>query len=259
MKRNKAARSKQEQQNRMASPQPLHAVVVGGTGAIGREVLGQLLASARWGSVTAVGRRAAEAPAEYRSQSGYDAGKLKQVVVDMDRMEEDAGVAFAGADSVFCCLGTTRGAAGTADAFRKVDLHYVEAAARAAAAGGVPHFSLVSAQGAKAGVWASDWKPFHGLLYMQTKGKAEEAVKGVGFRYTTILRPGLLDRGELARGNEKLVLKLMSNVSVAKVAQVMLTDAERFHDARRSGAGGSGEQAQPAVKVLEMAAIQKFE
>lgn len=31
-----------------------------------------------------------------------------QVVVDMDRLEEQAGSAFTGADSVFCCLGTTR-------------------------------------------------------------------------------------------------------------------------------------------------------
>lgn len=61
-------------------------------------------------------------------------------------------------------------AAGSAEAFKKVDLHYVEAAARAAAAAGVPHFSLVSAQGARPGLWASDLKPFHGLLYAKTKG-----------------------------------------------------------------------------------------
>ena len=61
--------------------------------------------------------------------------------------------------------------AGSADAFRKVDLDYVAASARAASAGGVPHFSLVSAQGARAGVWASDLKLFHGLLYMKVKGQ----------------------------------------------------------------------------------------
>lgn len=31
-----------------------------------------------------------------------------QAVVDMDNLEEEAAPAFAGADSVFCCLGTTR-------------------------------------------------------------------------------------------------------------------------------------------------------
>jgi hypothetical protein len=53
-------------------------------------------------------------------------------------------------------------AAGSADAFKKVDLDYVAATARAAKAAAVPAFALVSAQGAKAGVWASDFKIFHG-------------------------------------------------------------------------------------------------
>ena len=77
-------------------------------------MLGQLLCSPKWGSVTAVGRRAAEPPAKYRSQPGFDAGKLRQVVLDMDRLEEEGAAAFAGADSVFCCLGTTRVVSATA-------------------------------------------------------------------------------------------------------------------------------------------------
>lgn len=159
----------------------------------------------------------------------------------------------------------------------------MEAAARAAAAAGVPHFSLVSAQGARAGLWASDLKPFHGLLYAKTKGlvrrcrcprsrlqplgsvcpgcqplhptgrdcsswlaswggchslvlphpstacsrhmappmlpppQAEEAVKSSGFAYATIMRPGLLERGQMARGLEKAVAKLWSSVPVSQV------------------------------------------
>ncbi|PSC69508.1 Oxidoreductase HTATIP2 [Micractinium conductrix] len=231
----------------------LHAVVLGATGAVGREVVGHLLASPRWGSVTAVGRRAVEPPAAYKSQPGYDASKLKQAVVDMDNLEEEAAPAFAGADSVFCCLGTTRSAAGTAAAFKKVDLDYVAAGSRAAAAGGVPHFALVSAQGAKAGVWASNLKIFHGLLYMQTKGQAEEAVKAGNFAYASIWRPGLLERGDLARGPENLYAKLVSSVASSQVAAAMVGDAERWHDARRSGSGAA-----PPVKTFEMADIQQW-
>lgn len=47
----------------------------------GREVVGQLLCSPRWSSVTAVGRRTAEAPAEYKDKQGYDASKLHNVTV----------------------------------------------------------------------------------------------------------------------------------------------------------------------------------
>jgi oxidoreductase len=205
-----------------------------------------------------VGRRAAEAPAEYKDKEGYDASKLHNVVVDMDKLETDGRAAFEGADSVFCCLGTTRPTAGSAEAFRKVDLHYVEAAARAAAACKVPHFGLVSAQGANAGVWASDWKLFHGLLYMKTKGQAEEAVKAARFPYASILRPGLLERGELARGMEKMVARIMSSVKVSQVAHCMIADAERWHAERAAAAGSGGAGGEPEVKLFEMKAIHGF-
>lgn len=131
----------------------------------------------------------------------------------------------------------------------------------------VPHFALVSAQGANARVWASDWKLFHGLLYMKTKGQvglgrrqgacglggvcdpqrsiptalgrpsgdappclqpplalgpphktkpaqAEEAVRAQRFPHAAILRPGLLERGELARGMERAIARVMSSVKV---------------------------------------------
>ncbi|EFN55849.1 hypothetical protein CHLNCDRAFT_145410 [Chlorella variabilis] len=236
----------------------LKAVVVGGTGAVGREVVGQLLVSPRWGSVVAVGRRAADPPAAYKGQEGYDEGKLKQAVVNMDNLEAEAQQAFAGADSVFCCLGTTRAAAGTADQFRKVDLEYVAATARAAKAAAVPTFALVSSQGARPSVWATDLKLLHGLLYMKTKGQAEEAVKSMGLSYTAIMRPGMLDRGELARGVERAFSKLMSSVAVSQVAHVMIADVERWLDARAAAGAAAHAGAQPEVKVFEMGDIQKF-
>ena len=60
---------------------------------------------------------------------------------------------------------------------KQVDFEYVKAAAELAKQAGVPQFSLLTAQGAKANVWAPYASLFHGLLYMQTKGRAEEAVK----------------------------------------------------------------------------------
>lgn len=52
-----------------------------------------------------------------------------------------------------------------------MDLEFVAAAAAVAKKAGARHFSLVSAQGANANMWASDLKPLHALLYTQTKGK----------------------------------------------------------------------------------------
>ena len=44
------------------------------------------------------------------------------------------------------------------------------------------------------------WAPCPPGRYAKTKGQAEEAVKGQGFPYATIMRPGMLERGEMARG-----------------------------------------------------------
>ncbi|GAB4813542.1 hypothetical protein N2152v2_000588 [Parachlorella kessleri] len=174
-----------------------------------------------------------------------------QIVVNMDRLEEEGQQAFQGADSVFCALGTTRPTAGSAVAFRKVDLDYVEATAKAAKAAGAPHFSLVSAQGANPRIWASDLKILHPLLYTKTKGQAEEFVKSQAFTYATIARPGLLERGEAARGVEKVFAKLVSSVPVAQVARALVGDAQAFHAAGAAGAAG-------AVKVYEMKELQAY-
>ena len=48
-----------------------------------------------------------------------DRSKLKEVIVNMDNLGE-AREAFQGVDVVFCTLGTTRKAAGSAEAFVKV-------------------------------------------------------------------------------------------------------------------------------------------
>ena len=59
----------------------------------------------------------------------------------------------------------------------QVDLTYVEETAKLAKAAGVPRFSLLTAQGASPNIWGPTIKPLHSLLYAQTKGRAEEAVK----------------------------------------------------------------------------------
>lgn len=50
--------------------------------------------------------------------------------------------------------------------------------------------------------------------------QAEEAVKAARFPCATILQPGMLDRGELARGPEKWALKVMSSVPVSQVGLI---------------------------------------
>lgn len=109
--------------------------------------------------------------------------KLKQVVVNMGELSageaeqslttalEQARASLGHEDTstnmpyvaAFCCLGTTRKAAGSAEAFRKVDLDIVVSFAKLCLLHAhARHFAMVSSYGANANSW---------FLYMQTKGE----------------------------------------------------------------------------------------
>ncbi len=227
----------------------MHAVVVGATGATGRELVAQLLQRDGWEKVVTLGRRRlTQLPAEY---SVLDlaalerSGRLVQHEVDMETMESRTAE-LAGADAVFCTLGTTRSAAGSADAMRRVDLDYVRASAVAAKAAGVPHFALLTAQGANADIWYSEARVCHGLFYTWLKGQAEREANAQGFSHTSIYRPGLLDRGDKARWAERMALAVLPNTHVRDVARAMIATAERLH----------GAPPQAAATILDTAQIK---
>ncbi len=158
------------------------ALIVGATGLVGRECLPLLLK--RYERVVALGRRAALAPHE----------RLVEQVVDFERLGEHAELLRG--DDLFCCLGTTIKAAGSQEAFRRVDHDYVVELAKLANAQAVRRFFLVSALGADAG---------SKVFYNRVKGETEEAVGNMGFVAVHIVRPSLLlgDRDE-SRPAERL-------------------------------------------------------
>lgn len=147
------------------------AVLLGATGLVGGRCLELLLADATYARVTVVGRRAL--PREHP--------KLEQRVVDFERLDGEAD-AFAG-DDVFCCLGTTIRAAGSQEAFRRVDHDYPLAAARLASARGAKRFLLVTAMGADAG---------SRIFYNRVKGEVEAGVSALPFEGVALLRPSLI-------------------------------------------------------------------
>jgi hypothetical protein len=64
--------------------------------------------------------------------------------------------------------------------------------------------------------------------------------------------PGLLDRGDMARGTERFVAKMAPSVTTSQVARTMIADVERWLAARPDSA------AAPQAKVYEMGAIKQF-
>jgi len=148
---------------------PRSAIVAGGTGLVGGALLKLLAGDAAYHHVTSLARREAPLPPGIESR-----------VVDFERLDD---VVLPAVDAAFCCLGTTRRVAGSAAAFRHVDLDHVVAFARLARRAGATRFLLVSSLGAAAS------SP---LLYPRTKGECEAAIAAMGFPTVVIVRPSFL-------------------------------------------------------------------
>jgi uncharacterized protein YbjT (DUF2867 family) len=161
------------------------ALVLGATGLVGREILHLLADDETITEVRALVRR--PLPAEDKRPG------VQECIVDFDRLQ--ARPEWFTADLVFSALGTTIGKAGSQEAFRRVDLEYPLAVAKAARAAGARHFLFVSALGADAR---------SRFFYNRIKGELEEAILTLGYPSVTIARPSLLlgERNEHRFGEE---------------------------------------------------------
>lgn len=149
----------------------IRVLLVGATGLTGDYCLTRLLADDVFSHVTVLARRPLE-----RTDP-----KLTVHVVDFDHLGDHAEAMAV--DAVLCCLGTTHRAAGSPEAFAKVDHIYVAELARLTAARGASCFVLVSSVGAD---------PGSPVFYHRVKGRAETAVSELPFKAVHILRPSLL-------------------------------------------------------------------
>lgn len=114
-------------------------LILGATGATGSKVLETVLEREEWGRVVVVGRR--PPPQDFRDTKEAEFIPMSDgEPLDAERLE--------GIDTFFNCIGTTRADAGSAKRFHDVEVGVTEKVAAAAAAAGIKHGSVVSAQGA---------------------------------------------------------------------------------------------------------------
>jgi uncharacterized protein YbjT (DUF2867 family) len=174
----------------------MRAVVAGASGLVGSHLLPLLLADAEFGRVTVLVRR----------QLLVEDPKLVQRVVDFARLgEEDA----AGADCIFCCLGTTAATAGSKEAQRAVDYEYPLALGRVGRAAGAQNYLLVSAMGAD---------PKSSVFYSRLKGELERDLAGLGYPALTLVRPSLI----LGHRTEKRTAERISQAVMPWVVDPLL-------------------------------------
>ena len=189
--------------------------LLGATGLVGRHCLELLADDRAFDRVVVVARR--------RFGGEATAPRVEGHLIDFDELEAHADI-FA-VDQVICALGTTIKAAGSRARFRAVDHDLVLTAARMALRKGARHFLLVSALGADA---------HSRVFYLRVKGELEDALRTLGFRSVTIVRPSVLlgERGEFRLGEEiarrfgALVPGKWKPVHARDVAQALVRSAK---------------------------------
>lgn len=177
------------------------ALIVGGSGLVGRYCLQALLEEPGYGTVISVARR--KLPIN-------EHGKLVQKVLPLETL---ASLVLPPVDDVFCALGTTIRKAGSQEAFRQVDYELALAVADRGLRFGAKQFILVSSVGAEAS---------SRNFYLRTKGELEAALIRLPFAAVHIFRPSfLVGKREESRFGESLA------IPAAKIFQFLLMGSLR--------------------------------
>jgi uncharacterized protein YbjT (DUF2867 family) len=182
--------------------------LLGATGLVGKHCLDLLASDRAFERVVVIARR---------KFADATAPRVEGHIVDMDRLPERPDLF--NVDAVVCALGTTiKTVDGSQARFREVDFGIPLAAAQLALRQGARHYLLVSAVGAKSR---------SRVFYSRVKGELEDALKGLGYRSVTILRPSLLlgDRLKSRFGEE--VAKRVGWILPGKYRPVLARDVAR--------------------------------
>jgi uncharacterized protein YbjT (DUF2867 family) len=161
----------------------MKALIIGATGATGKDLLNNLLQDQDYTEIIIFVRRA----------SGMVHPKLTEILTDFDKLE-DVVDSIRG-DVLFSCLGTTLKAAGSKEKQRHIDYEIPLQFATIAKRNGVSKIVLLSAYGASA---------TSKIFYSRIKGSLENAIADLAFDQFIIFRPGLLLRKDTDRMGERI-------------------------------------------------------
>lgn len=166
----------------------MKALVIGATGATGKELVTLLLESPDYSEVSIF----------VRCSTGKTHSKLTEHIVDFSDVNSFQELITG--DVLFSCLGTTLKDAGSKEKQWKIDYDIPADFASAARKNEVQSLVLVSSYGASAK---------SSVFYSMMKGKLEDHLQELNFSQYIIFRPGPLIRENTDRLGEKISIKVI--------------------------------------------------
>ena len=202
------------------SDKKINAIIIGATGAVGRELVDYLLMNDNYGKITIFVRRTIDRWDKMLPEKKQKLNIIK--VANLDFMSEDKdkiqsllndNIQY---DVLFNVLGSRVGRG--EEEFRKVDYTYVVNSCILCEKLNISHFSNCSAANAKKDSW---------FLYCRVKGEAEEDCMKKNVNYVSIFKPGIiLNRDNDDRIGEKIIgyIPFLPKITSKDIAMSMLVD-----------------------------------
>ena len=213
----------------MENEKKLNAIIIGATGAVGRELVNYLLLNENYGKITIFVRRILD---KWEKLSDDQKQKLNIIKVEnLDFMGEEKekilgmlndNIQY---DVLFNVLGSRVGRG--EEEFRKVDFTYVVNSCTLCEKLNISHFSNCSAANASKDSW---------FLYSRVKGEAEEECLKKNVNYVSILRPGIiLNRDNDDRWGEKVIayVPFLPKITSKDIAMSMLVDDLEYQKGKK--------------------------
>jgi uncharacterized protein YbjT (DUF2867 family) len=198
----------------------INAIIIGATGAVGRELVDYLLMNENYGKITIFVRRVIERWENLPEDKKQKLNIIKVENLDFMANEKEQILSLLNDniqyDVLFNVLGSRVGRG--EEEFRKVDYTYVVNSCILCEKLNISHFSNCSAANASKDSW---------FLYSRVKGEAEEECLKKNVNYVSILRPGIiLNRDNDDRFGEKVIayIPFLPKITSKDIAMSMLVD-----------------------------------
>lgn len=180
--------------------------------------------------------------------------KVRQVVVNMDRLEEELAPHARGVDIALAAFGVGKGSAKMADEeVRKIEITYPTAFASAARSGGARVLAMMTAAGANSQSSTN---------YLRNMGEKEKKCEALKFDFLGLYRPGVILGNSNTPSALGFVMPLLHwampsryhSIHKNNLARAMVAQSEQAFLALVQGRNAAA----PAVKILEYKEMEPF-